>query len=478
MDTYLVINLPSIWSPVYSQNNPKIGIPYEFKWIENIGTMIIEELSVVCGGETLQKVSGQYLTALVQRDFDDDKKDLYNNMTGNTSQFNNPAQHENNNGFYPNARPISSERGGAQPSIIGKKLYIPINLWFTLSSKLAFPLVSLQYNELKINITLRPVREWFTIKNISNTYLLGSLVDEIIDDNICQNLTRIQPNFTIPEQQFYTFLQTPPYIREGKITVDPSLYSSRRVDWNADVHLVSTYGFLSDNERNCFAKNPQTYLIRQVQEYTFNNIVDSKTVNLDSMGMVASWTFFFRRSDANLRNEWTNYSNWSYNNSPLILKPEGLINKNIKFTGEYNSCYNKYILQTLGILLDGQFRENVFDAGIYNYIEKYLSIDGNPPEGLYFYNFGIEGSVFDFQPSGGINMSKFSNVQFEISTTIPPLNENAQVLQICDPETQELIGINKTNWNIYSYTYDLIIFEERYNLLKFESGNCGLAFAR
>ena len=56
MDTYLVITLPDIWSPVY--NIKKIttdeedgtskygGVPYEFKWIENIGTQMIKHLRV------------------------------------------------------------------------------------------------------------------------------------------------------------------------------------------------------------------------------------------------------------------------------------------------------------------------------------------------------------------------------------------------------------------------------------------------
>ena len=32
--------------------------------------------------------------------------------------------------------------------------------------------------------------------------------------------------------------------------------------------------------------------------------------------MVSSWMFFFRRSDANLRNEWSNYTNWEFDNIP------------------------------------------------------------------------------------------------------------------------------------------------------------------
>ena len=37
---------------------------------------------------------------------------------------------------------------------------------------------------------------------------------------------------------------------------------------------------------------------------------------------------------------------------------------------------------------------------------------------------------------------------------------------------------DKNSWNIYEYTYTLYLFEERYNILRFISGNAGLLFAR
>ena len=37
-----------------------------------------------------------------------------------------------------------------------------------MSSKMAFPLVALQYNELFIDITFRPIYELFTIRDIKD----------------------------------------------------------------------------------------------------------------------------------------------------------------------------------------------------------------------------------------------------------------------------------------------------------------------
>ena len=149
LDTYLAINLPHIWSPLYPMENPSSNqpyyIPYEFRWIKHLGTQMIQSIEVNVGGQTLQKYSGDYLTAMIERDFNKTKKDLIERMTGNIAEFNDPANAFNRQGRYPNATPNTSTLG-SEPSIRGRTLYIPLNTWFNLNTKQAFPLVSLQYN--------------------------------------------------------------------------------------------------------------------------------------------------------------------------------------------------------------------------------------------------------------------------------------------------------------------------------------------
>jgi hypothetical protein len=67
----------------------------------------------------------------------------------------------------------------------------------------------------------------------------------------------------------------------------------------------------------------QKFLIKQVYESIFYNVTGSNRVELASIGLVASWLFYFQRSDANLRNEWSNYTNWPYSYLPndLIQAP-------------------------------------------------------------------------------------------------------------------------------------------------------------
>ena len=134
-------------------------------------------------------------------------------------------------------------------------------------------------------------------------------------------------------------------------------------------------------------------------------------------------------------------------------------------------------MHTWGLLLDGKVRENTFDAGVFNYVEKYVRTSGNAKNGLYCYNFCLITDPFQYQPSGAINLNKFNNVEFEYSTHTPPLDPEAQTLTICD-DKGDIVGINKPIWRIYQYNYDLYIMEERYNILRFESGTANLMYAR
>ncbi len=133
---------------------------------------------------------------------------------------------------------------------------------------------------------------------------------------------------------------------------------------------------------------------------------------------------------------------------------------------------------SMGIVLNGDYRENIQPVGIFNYVEKYTRTAGNAPPGLYCYNFCLNTSPFEYQPSGALNMSKFKTIELEISTIVPVVDQvNSQVKIICDVNGNP-IGIQKQNWRLYEYTYNMTLFEERYNVLSFIGGNCGMLYAR
>jgi hypothetical protein len=719
MDTYLVVTLPTIWSPIYPPLRcSDAWRPYEFRWIENLGTQMIKEITFSVGGQILQRMTGKYLLAQVQRDLNGTKRFLYDTMTGSTAELNDPANFSGRKGTYPNVYYNTSQQG-PEPSIRGRKLYIPLNAWFCNNSRTAFPLVALQYNELQIDVVMRPVRELFVTRDIN--YMPPHPSPNLTPEEVAQ-APFIQPNFNEPEYQFYRFLQPPPAV--DITTADR--YDDKRTDWNADVHLLSTYCFLSAEESRVFASQEQKYLLKEAYEWDFKNITGSHRVELqNTMGMVATWMFMFQRSDINQRNQWSNYTNWPntnvipddvmpapdqgyvidcpivtntvldldyysnyatvphhaninvsandlhrfsigqnitvtydatntisgtiihiigtrisfavsnvattaapapiYNNTPTSVQVWGSLSSTYftlntppfpysvgdnyivskitcglllvtgstasasisfqlndttdgiayispdvfvmnppaatinTFTYSFRDCFirnnnafnlqytssipidwttitppgssiayygtltgyavpyssgivtinsgnlpnvigpgvepdgtpsglfitqdysvenQREILQQLGILLNGSYRENMLESGVYNYVEKYIRTAGSAPFGLYVYNFGMDASNITYQPSGAINMSKFSTIELEFSTYPPPLDPSANFYTICDPETGVPIGVNKPQWRIYKYNYDLTVLEERYNVLTFIGGNCALMYAR
>jgi hypothetical protein len=313
------------------------------------------------------------------------------------------------------------------------------------------------------------------------------------------NYPYISPNFNLWYMQFFRFLQPPP-----DVCIDIDSYVDQRTLWNADVHLNCTYCFLSNDEERLFALQEQKYLIKQVHERIFPNVTGPNKVELDSLGMVSNWLFYFQRSDANLRNEWSNYTNWPYNYLPLNViqaptsgnytvyrniggvltaveigpgvNPDGTLT-GLVVNQSYHPQNEKMILVAMGILLDGSYRENIQPAGVFDLIEKYTRTTGSAPPGLYCYNFSIHSNNSDLQPSGAINMSRFNQIELEFTTIIPPLDPLAQSLTICDPETGTIIGVNKPTWRIYDYNFDLHLFEERINVVNFIGGNVGLMYA-
>tara|TARA_B100000780_G_scaffold271425_1_gene232344 strand:+ start:4255 stop:5946 length:1692 start_codon:yes stop_codon:yes gene_type:complete len=492
MDTYLVITLPNIWSPIYKNSDTEYR-PYEFQWIKNIGSQIIDEVTFTIGGRIVQKFSGVYLQNLVERDFDNNKKELFNIMTGNIAELNDPANYSNRSNNYPNAFKINdTDLNGVEPSINSHKLYIPLNTWFTLLSNMALPLICLQYAELEINFILKPILNLFTIK-------------DILDDtsyNSYDEIPRIQAEQNKDIRYgFHRFIQEPPYRDISSATI----YSDQRTNINTDIHLMTTQCFLDNQERTLFANNTQDYLIKEVYEYKFEKVNKSTKVNLESNGLVSSWMWFSQRDDVIKRNEWSNYTNWPYENIipnnleklTIETEPNNFIfyktnniyqindtSKNIFITGYeptvYKQTNQKEIIKEFGIIVDGKYRENSFPSGIYGKIEKYTKSNGNSKEGLYYYNFSLTTDPCKYQPTGAFNTNKFKNIEFEFNNhQNPPIDpSNVNFTTICDPLTGEVIATSKEPTSIYKYNYNLTVMEERYNILRFQSGTADLLYSR
>ena len=501
-DSYIVLNLPDIWSPVFDCSSNNINdvsnnfIPYQFQWNKYLGTTMINRITIHSGGNILSQYSGEWLYNLIERD-DGTKKKLFHKMIGHEPRLYDPASV--NNGFYPNAK---YDPSGCEPSIKGRKLYIPLMAWFCNSSKCALPLIALQYQEVYIRVEFKPVKDMFTIMDVPPNVNLNSVpnVFENYNDNQIRGAwpnsvnnkdIRKAPIATEMNHQLWIFLQEPPLNQNDVNSLGP--IDNRFVqknEWFVDLHIIGTYIFLSNDERECFAASNHNYLVREVYEHDFDNVTGSTRVDVLARNMVNSLQFRFRRSDVDLRNEWFNYTNWSWE----FKKPYEMTNKNLYplkntapeqyseingYLNDFKIENNKNILLDMGILCGDDYRETTFDSGLFNYIEKWNRTTGNAKDGLYLYNFCLDTNRNNYQPSGAQNVNKWKFITLEFNTLEPPRNpKNTSDIDIQCDELGNVIGVRKEVFKLNKFNYDLRVFEERYNVIKIASGGIGLLNAR
>ena len=148
---------------------------------------------------------------------------------------------------------------------------------------------------------------------------------------------------------------------------------------------MGTYVFLGQAERRIMASQEHKILIKQIYEYNFLDVNGSRIVEVESKDMISNYMWRFRRSDAYLRNEWSNYTNWPYNNiQPQSLQEFDIFQmpnpSNHYITGNIGNeqlallaaqegrvftqhpINLKEIMIDLGITMDGVYRETVLPS--------------------------------------------------------------------------------------------------------------------
>ena len=268
---------------------------------------------------------------------------------------------------------------------------------------------------------------------------------------------------------------------------------NRGPDFN--IHLICTQTFLDERIRQQLANFEQTYLIKEVRELTIYDIVENAKIDTESHCLATSWMWYMQRSDIGDRNEWTNFTNLKYEppnkygnvyafdlitSSPTPQTVSDLTNTPIYITPEYEMDHERRILNTVAILCDGAYRENTFDYGVFDFIEKYARTGGGAAadiEGLYCYNFTLNSDPTVIQPHGLFNSNFFKTTEMEITTIKPEFNPDNDVKVVCDPTTGEILSVTKSNKQLYKYSFNFVLQEESYNILTFKNGMVSLKYA-
>ena len=417
-DMYLTFELPDIYS----------NDTYQFQWIKRIGEYMVKEVSLQLDtNQNLDKQYSEWFHAYSELNYNDGKKNGYYKMIGNVPELYNPATSPGNNGVYPST--------AYAPSIINRKIYLPLIFWFNKISSLSFPLIATQKSELKLRFLLRKVSDLYTIINPSTGY-------------------RIKP--TTSTHYIGNFLS--PATSESSLVITPRL----------EINNI----FLDNEERKRFAISSHDYLITQVQKieqtYSQNNIqIDLKNINKP----VTQFVFMIRRTDMEDVNEWSNFTNWNQESIPPYsngyFNPHGsaltIDSSSIKYYKTANLLKSAIFKIQGHEITTGNVRNNDLntssrisgkDSVFYNLMSNFNSNNNMPSEGIYTYSFSLDNS--NLQPMDAINMSSLNKK--ELNLILTELNPNG-------------------GYNGDPYNYNVIIFAVNYDILTIMGGIGGLKYA-
>jgi Major capsid protein N-terminus/Large eukaryotic DNA virus major capsid protein len=530
-DLVLRITLPDIFSKAYlrpavdvsgcpildANGNQEVTIDrqYEFAWVRQIGVRMIDTITFTIGGQIIQQFNSDWISSRAMLDQTGNTYAKWRVMVGDVPECFDPA-----NGIYadPTVPPgmgypnVIAWRGtpnnpapiqNNSASIPGRILRIPLGLWFSDFPENSLPLVALQYHDSEVTIQMRPIRDLYTILDLSGARVrpgVQTLAPSYLPDG-----TSIDRYMQIWNQKLYGNLpmsMTNLYGGNNDISgamryflTDISGGVPLLDGWPLNATLEATYTFLQDDVRLMFTNKTLRYNVRQVQWFTFYGITTRNTYRLDVHNIATRLIFFARRSDAiTYRNQSTNLTNWMYtlgterpfvtpkpywtypnfvctNANGLNVQPCPAPNP---YPGAATTPLGRTGINLAGIqrdiLLNTFFTANgnaLFDSQDSDYFQKYVPfryMEGNSAAvqalgeatqyemwPLSAYSFSLNGSSVQ-QPTGTLNTSRIDRLELDVDVWPIPY--------------------------LAGYTYNLYTFVETLNFLEISSGLGGLKFAR
>jgi hypothetical protein len=325
---FLRVKLPSLQNFNYVDEG---GNLVEYYWINSVGHAIVKIIEIEIGGVVVDRQYGLWLEIWSELTVPVNKRPGFFEMIGKSE---NPINLANNSEL---------------------DLYVPLYFWFCKNIGLSLPLIALQSQEVRFNVTFRKYEELIISSN-------G------LPLNLGSNSLQI-----------------------------------------TQTYLDIDYIFLEDDERKIFAKNNHQYLIEQLQVYatsmTSNGLRQDPTNPLKkeripdlNQNILLNFNnpvkelFWIIQNSTVLSvypfggNEWFNFSTQSY--------------KNGKINGSDPMLNSK-------LIFEGQDLIDLKPAKYFRTVVPYQRHTNTPNNFIYLYSFSTNPE--DFQPSGSCNFSRIDN---------------------------------------------------------------------
>lgn len=330
--------------------NPNI----RFAWVENLGHSLIEYIDVSIGGKRIDRHYGVWIDIWYQLTYKFSQRSNYDRMIGNVPALNNFDRQE-------------------KPSY---DIYVPLTFWFNKFNGLSFPLVSMQYNDIRFSVKLRKFEEVFHIEKVYRALLNGS------DINVTSDMIDFIKN-RAEKRNVYELTN----IQEiENISLDDIWYNKGKM---LNGHIIIDYVYLESSERKRFAQSGHEYLIERIQTIIEDNISNTNyDVRLDftNPSKEIIWAFtkdvYVENKSGSICCKWNNYSCYNNSGNPMI-DCQFMIN-NIarleKQDGKYFGLYQPLMFHNI-----------------------------TPKDGINIYSFCLD--PLQHQPTGSCNFSKLSDAR-------------------------------------------------------------------
>ena len=242
----------------------------------------------------------------------------------------------------------------------------------------------------------------------------------------------------------------------------------------------------------------------------FHNQQGLSQLDLEAFNLVTRIAWVAQRSDVVMeRNGFDNYTNWDdHAIRPIMDAQQGMFRPTEKFTMNFSSGVEAHnadpkIIQRGTILVGGKERLTEKTDDYFSLVQHYRhnrSIPAIP--GISCYSFALNN--WSLQPSGAINASMFDSVQLRLDMLTPPIAAdprvptNRRMIQhyayTIDPvtfqKTQKVISckypathsrpyavFDVVPSTTYAYNYNVRVYIESYNILRFASGLAALVYS-
>ena len=466
---YFTFELPNIYSGRKQTDN--IYSNFEFKWIKNIGLNIFNHMTLKFNGQEIDKLYADYLNIWKELTLSYEEKYIFNENIGHIPELYDPKNGPGQNGNYPHITTGNTNSDQADryigknielngnkfvfnnsnimdsttstygenifPSILGRKIKVPLSFYFCHNSGLAIPLIALQYTTISLEFEMKKFQDLYTI--IDTNYTEGS--------NSFNK--RIKPG-SEDHHQINNF--------------------TNAFSYNIKPNLEGEYIFLDEEERQRFAAYDHEYLIEQPKISNKDGVeiktsIEETNTKIMAFNPIKYLVWVVKRDDFKFINEWSNYTNWvnpdipPYSNEYLYtekfynlgLSKHVFYNPNISSHKNLYSIANlkKNILTNVKIEFDGNLRidkdgDYFSKQQIYQHFKKNIN-------GIYVYSFAL--NPLEFQPSGSCNFSDIYTPKIYFKK---------------DLHTD---GFNEYNYKAYVYliSYNILVIKSGIGNLKFVS---------